>query len=183
MATTQINVDYSRDKYLTDFGRATLDDRYLLPEEKYQDLFARVSTFYGDDQAHAEQSERAGAITEEDRPENRAGHDGQVADPPDARGLFERVGPSHGELCKAGQDPGRPHEEQVTDRGDSKVEQRNGAGHEGCEERKMKRDGFGALGFSSRSQQHHRNRRSQRSAGSGGVGRERAWTGRDEGCA
>ncbi|MFM9889175.1 MAG: ribonucleoside-diphosphate reductase subunit alpha [Rickettsiales bacterium] len=53
MAAAQITVDYGRDKYLTDFGRATLDDRYLLPEEKYQDLFARVASFYGDDEAHA----------------------------------------------------------------------------------------------------------------------------------
>jgi ribonucleoside-diphosphate reductase alpha chain len=49
-----VNVDYARDSYLTDFGKATLDDRYLLPEEKYQDLFARVATFYADDAAHAE---------------------------------------------------------------------------------------------------------------------------------
>ena len=53
MATSGINVDYSRDKYLTDFGRATLDDRYLLPDEKYQDLFARVASFYADDADHA----------------------------------------------------------------------------------------------------------------------------------
>jgi ribonucleoside-diphosphate reductase alpha chain len=54
MATTEaIQVDYSRDKYLTDFGKATLDDRYLLPDEKYQDLFARVASFYGDDAEHA----------------------------------------------------------------------------------------------------------------------------------
>lgn len=54
MGTGAIKVDYSRDKYLTDFGKATLDDRYLLPDEKYQDLFARVSRYYGDDEAHAE---------------------------------------------------------------------------------------------------------------------------------
>ena len=54
MATAQITVDHSRDTYLTDFGKATLDDRYLLPGEKYQDLFARVASFYSDDQAHAE---------------------------------------------------------------------------------------------------------------------------------
>lgn len=53
MATTAIDVDYTRDKYLTDFGRATLDDRYLLPEEKYQDLFARVAIHYGDNPEHA----------------------------------------------------------------------------------------------------------------------------------
>jgi ribonucleoside-diphosphate reductase alpha chain len=48
-----ITTDVSRDKYLTDFGKATLDDRYLLPEENYQDLFARVASSYGDDSAHA----------------------------------------------------------------------------------------------------------------------------------
>ncbi len=50
----QVRVDRSRDVLLTDFGRATLDDRYLLPGEGYQDLFARVASFYGDDAAHAQ---------------------------------------------------------------------------------------------------------------------------------
>jgi ribonucleoside-diphosphate reductase alpha chain len=50
----QVRVDRSRDALLTDFGRATLDDRYLMPGESYQDLFARVASFYGDDQAHAQ---------------------------------------------------------------------------------------------------------------------------------
>ncbi len=50
----QVRVDRTRDALLTDFGRATLDDRYLLPGESYQDLFARVSSFYGDDQGHAQ---------------------------------------------------------------------------------------------------------------------------------
>ncbi len=50
----QVRVDRSRDALLTDFGRATLDDRYLLPGESYQDLFARVASFYGDDAAHAQ---------------------------------------------------------------------------------------------------------------------------------
>ncbi len=49
-----VNVDHSRDAYLTVFGKATLDDRYLLPGESYQDLFARVASYYGDDQAHAQ---------------------------------------------------------------------------------------------------------------------------------
>ncbi|MEJ0010816.1 MAG: ribonucleoside-diphosphate reductase subunit alpha [Alphaproteobacteria bacterium] len=53
LAAASIEVDYTRDKYLTDFGRATLDDRYLLPEERYQDLFARVAAFYGDNAEHA----------------------------------------------------------------------------------------------------------------------------------
>jgi len=47
-------VDRSRDALLTDFGKATLDDRYLLPGESYQDLFARVASAYGDDAAHAQ---------------------------------------------------------------------------------------------------------------------------------
>jgi ribonucleoside-diphosphate reductase alpha chain len=50
----QVHVDRSRDALLTDFGRATLDDRYLLPGEGYQDLFARVASYYGDNQAHAQ---------------------------------------------------------------------------------------------------------------------------------
>ncbi len=50
----QVRVDQSRNTLLTDFGRATLDDRYLLPGETYQDLFARVASYYGDDQAHAQ---------------------------------------------------------------------------------------------------------------------------------
>ncbi|MBN9561759.1 MAG: ribonucleoside-diphosphate reductase subunit alpha [Alphaproteobacteria bacterium] len=50
----QVHVDRRRDALLTDFGRATLGDRYLLPGEDYQDLFARVASFYGDDQGHAQ---------------------------------------------------------------------------------------------------------------------------------
>ncbi len=50
----QVHVDHSRDALLTDFGRATLDDRYLLPGETYQDLFARVASYYGDNTAHAQ---------------------------------------------------------------------------------------------------------------------------------
>ena len=49
-----VRVDRSRDAVLTDFGRATLDDRYLMPGEGYQDLFARVASYYGDDPAHAQ---------------------------------------------------------------------------------------------------------------------------------
>jgi ribonucleoside-diphosphate reductase alpha chain len=50
----QVHIDNSRDSLLTDFGRATLDDRYLLPGESYQDLFARVASYYGDNAAHAQ---------------------------------------------------------------------------------------------------------------------------------
>jgi ribonucleoside-diphosphate reductase alpha chain len=46
--------DPARDSLLTLFGRDTLDDRYLLPGETYQDLFARVADAYADDQAHAQ---------------------------------------------------------------------------------------------------------------------------------
>ena len=34
-------MDRARDALLTDFGKATLEDRYLLPNESYQDMFAR----------------------------------------------------------------------------------------------------------------------------------------------
>ncbi len=50
----QVRVDRSRDALLTEFGRATLDDRYLMPGEGYQDLFARVASYYGDDTAHSQ---------------------------------------------------------------------------------------------------------------------------------
>jgi len=50
----QIVTDPSRDALLTDFGKDTLQDRYLLPGESYQDLFARVASAYADDQDHAQ---------------------------------------------------------------------------------------------------------------------------------
>jgi ribonucleoside-diphosphate reductase alpha chain len=50
----QVKVDRSRDALLTAFGKDTLSDRYLLPGESYQDLFARVASAYGDDAAHAQ---------------------------------------------------------------------------------------------------------------------------------
>jgi ribonucleoside-diphosphate reductase alpha chain len=50
----EIATQNSRDSKLTDFGKATLTDRYLLPEENYQDLFARVARTYGDDEAHTQ---------------------------------------------------------------------------------------------------------------------------------
>jgi ribonucleoside-diphosphate reductase alpha chain len=46
--------DNTRDARLTDFGKETLTDRYLLPGENYQDLFARVADAYADDEAHAQ---------------------------------------------------------------------------------------------------------------------------------
>ena len=50
----KVEVDRSRDELLTDFGRTTLEDRYLLPGESYQDMFARVATAYADDADHAQ---------------------------------------------------------------------------------------------------------------------------------
>lgn len=49
-----VTVDRSRDNLLTDFGRTTLEDRYLLPGESYQDMFARVSGAFADDDDHAQ---------------------------------------------------------------------------------------------------------------------------------
>src|SRR5881409_2101445 len=49
-----VEVDHSRDELLTDFGKETLRDRYLLPGESYQDLFVRVASAYADDAAHAQ---------------------------------------------------------------------------------------------------------------------------------
>jgi ribonucleoside-diphosphate reductase alpha chain len=49
-----LDVDHSRDALLTDFGKETLKDRYLLPGESFQDLFVRVASAYADDQAHAQ---------------------------------------------------------------------------------------------------------------------------------
>jgi ribonucleoside-diphosphate reductase alpha chain len=46
--------DPSRDALLTDFGKTTLTDRYLMPGESYQDMFARVATCYADDSDHAQ---------------------------------------------------------------------------------------------------------------------------------
>jgi len=46
--------DESRDALLTEFGKDTLKDRYLLPGESYQDLLARVAAAYADDQDHAQ---------------------------------------------------------------------------------------------------------------------------------
>ena len=49
-----IKIDRSRDDNLTDFGRATLSDRYLGENESFQDLFARVASHYADDNLHAQ---------------------------------------------------------------------------------------------------------------------------------
>lgn len=49
-----IVLDHDRDALITDFGKKTLDDRYLLEGETYQDMFARVAKTYGDDADHAQ---------------------------------------------------------------------------------------------------------------------------------
>ncbi|MBL4853357.1 MAG: ribonucleoside-diphosphate reductase subunit alpha [Robiginitomaculum sp.] len=52
----RVKINHSRDELLTDFGKTTLVDRYLLPEESYQDMFVRVAEHYADkdDPAHAQ---------------------------------------------------------------------------------------------------------------------------------
>ena len=49
-----IKIDRSKDEKLTNFGKATLSDRYLGQNESYQDLFARVASTYADDNLHAQ---------------------------------------------------------------------------------------------------------------------------------
>jgi len=49
-----IKIDRSKDSKLTDFGKATLSDRYLGQNESYQDLFARVASIYADNNLHAQ---------------------------------------------------------------------------------------------------------------------------------
>lgn len=51
---TKIKTNNTRDALITDFGKATLTDRYLLPGETYQGLFARVAHAYQDDDAHGQ---------------------------------------------------------------------------------------------------------------------------------
>ncbi len=50
----RIQINKSRDSLLTDFGKDTLDDRYLLEGETYQEMFARVAMHYADDSAHGQ---------------------------------------------------------------------------------------------------------------------------------
>ena len=49
-----IKIDRSKDEKLTDFGKATLSDRYLGQNESYQDLFARVASIYADNNLQAQ---------------------------------------------------------------------------------------------------------------------------------
>ena len=50
----QVETNNGRDSLLTRFGKATLDDRYLMPDEGYQELFARVASHFSDDTGHAQ---------------------------------------------------------------------------------------------------------------------------------
>lgn len=50
----RVIIDHTRDELLTEFGKETLSDRYLMPDERYQDLFARVAAHYADDSEHAQ---------------------------------------------------------------------------------------------------------------------------------
>ncbi len=50
----KVEVDRTRDDLLTEFGKTTLKDRYLLAGESYQDMFARVATAFADDADHAQ---------------------------------------------------------------------------------------------------------------------------------
>lgn len=50
----KVVTDPSRDALLTAFGKTTLQDRYLLPGESFQDMFARVATAFADDIGHAQ---------------------------------------------------------------------------------------------------------------------------------
>jgi ribonucleoside-diphosphate reductase alpha chain len=49
----EIPISSDRDSLLTAFGKKTLDNQYLLANETYQQLFARVSRRYSDNYEHA----------------------------------------------------------------------------------------------------------------------------------
>ncbi len=49
----EVTINNKKDDRLSIFGKAVLKDRYLMPDESYQDLFARVASYYADDQDHA----------------------------------------------------------------------------------------------------------------------------------
>lgn len=54
LSPAAIQIDYTRDNLLTDFGKKTLENQYLQEGESYQDLFARVACSFCDDIAHAQ---------------------------------------------------------------------------------------------------------------------------------
>ena len=50
-----IEIDYSKDKLLTEFSFKTLQDRYLVGDEKSpQEAFARAAEAFADDEQHAQ---------------------------------------------------------------------------------------------------------------------------------
>ena len=49
-----VRIDRARDRLLTEFGKSTLADRYLMTGESFQDIFARVAAHFADDTAHAQ---------------------------------------------------------------------------------------------------------------------------------
>jgi|TARA_Y100000294_G_scaffold73912_1_gene69690 ribonucleoside-diphosphate reductase alpha chain len=49
-----VKIDRSKDSNLTNFGKATLSDRYLGFNESFQDLFARVASTYADNNLHGQ---------------------------------------------------------------------------------------------------------------------------------
>ena len=50
----KVKTDESKDTLLTEFGKETLKDRYLLPNENYQGMFARVASYFSEDANHAQ---------------------------------------------------------------------------------------------------------------------------------
>ena len=50
----KVVIDTARDSSLSSFGKAVLEDRYLLKNESYQSMFARISSFYADSTEHAQ---------------------------------------------------------------------------------------------------------------------------------
>ena len=50
-----IDIDYRKDKLLTEFSLKTLQDRYLVGDEQSpQEGFARAAMAFADDEAHAQ---------------------------------------------------------------------------------------------------------------------------------
>lgn len=50
----KVQKDSLKDSLLTEFGKATLRDRYLLPDEDFQGMFARVASYFSDNADHAQ---------------------------------------------------------------------------------------------------------------------------------
>ena len=49
-----VKIEPEKDDKLTAFGKAVLSDRYLIEEESYQGLFARIANYYSDNKEHAQ---------------------------------------------------------------------------------------------------------------------------------